>query len=80
MRPQASDGPVDVVSVAAQRRSIRIKDEPWQALEAIAAELNEGRDPDTDPLRAVATTSMVVNMAIREYLKQRAVAPPVAAA
>ena len=49
-------------------------------LEAIACELNAGRDPDTDPLRAEATPSMVINMAIRDYLKQRAPKQPVAAA
>lgn len=49
-------------------------------LEAVARELNEGRDPDTDPLRAEATPSMVIAMAIREYLKQRVPKQPVAAA
>lgn len=66
--------------MAAQRRSLRIKDEVWMELEAVARELNAGRDPDTDPLRAEATPSMVINMAIRDYLKQRAPEQPVAAA
>ena len=69
-----------MVSMAAKRRSLRITDDTWKALEAIAQELNEGRDPESDPLRAEATTSMVINMAIREFLQQRTIKQSTAAA
>lgn len=46
----------------------------------VALELNAGRDPNIDPLRAKATASMVISMAIRDYLKQRLPKRPIAAA
>ncbi len=58
--------------MAAQRRSIRIQDETWERLAEAARELNKGRDPNINPLRAEATPSMLINVAIREYLQQLA--------
>ncbi len=58
------------------RRSIRVAEEVWQQLERIAAEMNAGRDPISD---ARANPTMVINLAIRDYLQHRMAATEVAA-